>query len=181
MSKSTLSIIVPVYNDPNIAHRTIEVPCRLPEAFTFWFHLPHYGAAKATAYLSEWELDEMEVTVGLPISEAEPIAASAADSLLASVKSVLGLSPSTHSVAADVILSAIALAYESEVAAYDAALKAYAALPGYLYSLALAPNHPAENDYSPAVLMLRKYVEHVVEQACKAQTERAEAQAKEAK
>lgn len=185
MSKSTLSIAVPTPAYPSSSHmasRTVEVPCRLPEAFDFAFSA-FGGTIKAVAYLSNWDspakavVGDWEMTSG-PDVECADLMTKHSEAILTTVKSVLGLSPQTHSVAAAAILAPIALAYEAEVAAYDAAVKAHAALPRVLHSLALLPTNPAENDYSPAVLMFRKYVEHVVEQACKAQTERAEAQAK---
>lgn len=171
MSKSTMSIIVPHHHPPT---RTIEVPCRLPESFNFKFAGKTYTA----------DLLDLALVTVEPDGDKEPCtdeyneAGATAEAILASVKGTLGLILPGFSATTSPVLSSIALAYEAEVSAYEAALRAHAALPRVLHSFALLPTNPAENDYSPAVLMLRKYVEHVVEQACKAQTERAEQAAK---
>ena len=67
------------------------------------------------------------------------------------------------------------------MAAYDLAISAHASLPRVLVGDAMYWRAPREDGSGRAVMMLRKYVEHVVEQACKAQTERAEQAAKGAK
>jgi hypothetical protein len=185
MSKSTLSIAVPFYNDPNVSHRTIEVPCRLPEAFNFWFHLEGFGNAKATALIDDYEetaaatVGEIEVAVGSDRDSQTTINAAAREAsiIFGRIRSGLHLSP-FKAVGSTQVLTAIALAYEAEVAAYDLAISAHALLPRVLVGDAMYWRDPREDDSGRAVLMLRKYVEHVVEQACKAQTERAEAQAK---
>lgn len=179
MSKSTLTIRTGVFN------RTVEVPCRLPEAFTFWFHLPGYGKAKATAYLTGFDnllsgptVDDVELEVGIGSEDGIPEMDAVAGVILGAIKSQLGIYGGDMSATC---LPAIALAYEAEVAAYDAAVKAHASLPRVLHSPALVKPHPDDREYrykGDAALMLAKYVEHVVEQACKAQTERAEQDAK---
>jgi hypothetical protein len=168
MSKSTLSIAIPGnITKPWLSARTVEVPCRLPESFNFKFAGKTYTADLLDLALVTVEPDGNEE----PCTDEYNEAGATAEAILANVKTHLMILGAP-------VLCAIALAYEAETAAYDAAVRALAALPRVLHSLALLPTHPAENDYSPAVLMLRKYVEHVVEQACKAQTERTEAQAK---
>jgi hypothetical protein len=176
MSKSTLSIIVP--GPGPIPTRTVEVPCRLPEAFTFTAFLGG-KTLPVTAFLTR--LDDPRAAAvnevdgpGL-VEEIEAIA----DGVLSNAKAALGIGVGAeYLAAANGVLTAIATAYEAEVAAYDAAVKAHAALPRRLHSLALLPAHPSESALSRSVLMLAKYVEYIFEEACAAQTERAEAQAK---
>ena len=176
MSKSTLSITVP-HNYRSIHPpyvdvqntRTIEVPSRLPEAFNF-----KHGGRTLTAEVS-WGrrvgacIERIEHDGPTPPTADEFSAADAhATSILATIKAALGI---TGPVPPGSPLPAIALAYEAEVAAYEACVKAHGALPRVLHGLLLALPAPdsevATGIYSRSAQMLAKYVEHVVEQAAK--------------
>lgn len=180
MSQSTLSITRPSYSQA--ADRVVQVPCRLPDSFTFWFHLPTYGKAKATALLHDYDepaaamIGEIEVEVGVERDSQATVSAAGR-----AASAIMGEAMAQLTSQSDALVL-IASAYEAEASAYDACVKAHAALPRRLHSPALLPRHPSEEGAagitSPAVLMLRKYVEYVFEEACAAQTERAEAQAK---
>lgn len=73
----------------------------------------------------------------------------------------------------NVLLVAIARAYDDEVMAYGSRIRAHRALPRSLHSPALVGPAPWDvgptGFYSEAARMLAKYVEHVFEQASKAQ------------
>lgn len=168
MSKSTLSIIVP--GPGPIPTRTVKVPCRPPESFTVHFTAggQQYGA---TAYVTDGRVVDIETN-----EDHREAACDAVDAVWQTIRSALGIS---GPVPPGSPLPAIALAYEAECAAYDACVKAHSALPRVLHSPALlTPSHPDDAagyaNVSRASKMLAKYVEYVVEQACKAQTERAE-------
>jgi methionine synthase II (cobalamin-independent) len=176
MSKSTLSIILDS-SLPTYLQRTIGVPCRLPEAFNFRLSGRTYTA---TVYASEGMADACIDLVEFDGAEAPnapefDAAEFAAKGVLATIKATLGI---TGPVPPGSPLPAIALAYESEVAAYEACVKAHRNLPPALHSMGITISHPddpsAYGYVSRATKMLAKYVEYVVEQACKAQTERAE-------
>lgn len=159
MSKSTLSITV---------GRTIEVPSRLPEAFNFMFKGVLFTALlsdmTAKAIVSSVETEDEDGVCSDLAAQVDAVATS----ILATIKATLGI---TGPVPPGSPLPAIALAYEAEVAAYDAAVKALQSLPRVLHSPSLLPNHPSEvtTDYwSPACMMLSTYIEHVVESAAKA-------------
>ncbi len=190
MSKSTLPIcITENLSDTNtiaFVGRTIEVPCRLPQEFNFMS-----GKWLCTALLSgdtfaDYIVDSIESESGLGAGCLFPSEFAAADAkantILATIKATLGI---TGPVPPGSPLPAIALAYEAECAAYDACVKADASLPNILRGEVILMSHPSDEGvsgvYSRAARMLAKYVEHVVENACKAQTERAESQAKEDK
>ena len=157
MSKSTLSITVPV-TPAGVLSRTIEVPCRLPEAFNFTSQGETF-----TATLHDWTVFKVEYD-GTKDFVNYDHANSCAGSILATIKAALGI---TGPVPPGSPLSAIALAYEAEVAAYEACVKAHAALPRELHSPSNLNAHPSEREWSGPVVMLAKYVEHVVEQAAK--------------
>jgi hypothetical protein len=175
MSKSTLSITVPhnyrSVHPPYIDvqnTRAIEVPCRLPEALTFKVVVPDLkGVQDVTFWLKDGHLalDEFECHSAV-VAEDEQAILDAAESILATIKADLATPNSA-------IFTAIALAYEAECAAYDACVKAHAELPRILHGDAMYFADP-RTDGGRAERMLAKYVEHVVENACKAQTERAE-------
>lgn len=182
MSKSTLSIIVREaanLHSPNFSTRTVEVPCRLPDSFNFKFHDFH-TTLRAVAYLSGCDnpatasVSDVELVQG-PDIECSKLMHELAEACLWRAQAYLGIG---DPLPAGSPLPAIATAYEAEVAAYAAGVLAYHELPRRLFSMALVPTHPSESAMSPAVLMLAKYVEYVFEQACAAQTERAEVQAK---
>lgn len=181
MSKSVLTIQIylghfPISKDQ---YRTIEVPCRLPEAFTFWFKQTGYGNAKASALLSGFDepktasIAECELSVGIGSEDGIPEMSAAAERILAIAKATLGI---TGPIPADSPLQSIAIAYEAECAAYEAQTEAYAALPNTLRLIGMLPPHPSEDVstgiYSRAARMLAKYVEHVFEQAAKAHEEK---------
>lgn len=165
MSKPTLSIRIPDHfteGNTHICGRTIEVPCRLPEAFTVRF------AAKgsrwgATAYVTDGKISDIETNEDVRDEAQEAI-----DAAWLTILATLGI---TGPVPPGSPLPAIALAYEAEVAAYEASLKAFNALPVELVHVGLCGSHPDSESptgiYSPAARMLAKYVEHVVEQAAK--------------
>lgn len=175
MSKSTLNIHVPGSSAGYF--RTVEAPCRLPEAFNF-----KSGGFSFTADLSgtspaSFEVSNVESEVA-GLSEVEnEIAAWAADAILADAKRRLGLLPMEGR---GDVLPAIALAYEAECASHNAQFLALQALPRALQNPGLVSTHPSEREsYSGgAVGMLAQYVAWVFEQACDAQTERAEQAAK---
>lgn len=162
MSKSTLSIFVAAPHP-----RTIEVPCRLPEAFNFKF-----GGRTLTAEISDSSpagfadsyIYRVEHDGETPPTADEFSAADAhATSILATIKSALGI---TGPVPPGSPLPAIALAYEADCAAYDLALSAHASLPRAITGDAMYWPDPRSGDTSSkSVGMLAKYVEHVVQNA----------------
>lgn len=170
MSKSTLSIVVPSKHQPfptGIETRTIEVPCRLPEAFNFKFGgrtlaVEVDGALPEDLYPYRIECDAAPALTAGEFSAAD----AHATSILATIKAALGI---TGPVPPGSPLPAIALAYEAEVAAYEASLEAFNALPVELVQIGLCANPPDSEGpsglYSPACRMLAKYVEHVVQNA----------------
>lgn len=170
MSKSTLSIAIYLGNFPisGKQYRTIEVPCRLPDSFTFWFKQTGYGNAKATALLNDFDepkavsIAECELLVGIGNEDGIPEMDTAAKSILATIKAALGI---TGPVPPGSPLPSIALAYEAECAAYDACLSAHASLPRVLSGDAVYWSDPREGHSSAAARMLAKYVEHVVQNA----------------
>lgn len=183
MSKSTLSITVPHHHPPT---RTVEVPCRLPEAFEFKAAV-NGKAIPTTAFLCDFatpataHISATEVPSSYEEAPGEAVAVKvAADCILATAKQSLGLVLPGFSATTPPTLRAIALAYEAECAAHDAQCKALWALPRPLQNPGLVGTHPSEREsYSGgAVGMLAQYVAWVFEQACDAQTQRAEAQAK---
>lgn len=186
MSKSTLSITVSTPPESSrtgmTTFRTVEIPCRLPEAFDFSIHAPGHGVVKCTAYLAGFNVPR-EATVGDVEAEGysgfdlSHLMDAGAQAILADAKRRLGLLSMEGRGDA---LATIALAYEAEVASHFAQFKALQALPRALQSPGLVSTHPSERETyaGGAVGMLAKYVEWVFEQACKAQSERAEAQAK---
>lgn len=160
MSKSTLTIRTEVFN------RTIEVPCRLPEAFNF-----KYDGCLFTANLYESSIKGLAVaTIESEDDDGSPDmfegTDAVAESILATIKAALGI---TGPVPPGSPLPAIALAYEAEVAAYEASLKAFNALPVELVQVGLCGAAPDSEGpmgiRSPAARMLAKYVEHVVQNA----------------
>lgn len=163
--KSTLSIFVSAPHP-----RTIEVPCRLPEAFNFKFKgrtlsVEVDGALPEDLYPYRVECDAGPALTADEFSEAD----AQATAILTTIKATLGI---TGPVPLGSPLPAIALAYEAECAAYEAAVKAHRELPRLLHSPALLPAHPSDimggaGYSSHAVEMLSRYVEHVVEQAAK--------------
>lgn len=161
MSKSTLSITVKTKWQTD--ERTIEVPCRLPEAFNF-----KHGGRTLTAEiywgnLSNAGIDRIEHDGPTPPTADEFSAADAfATSILATIKAALGI---TGPVPPGSPLPAIALAYEAEVAAHEACVKANAAMPRVLHSPSNLNAHPSEREWTGPVVMLAKYVEHVVQNA----------------
>ena len=177
MSKSTLSITIAesaFQLAPSLATRTVEVPCRLPESFDFEFNASG-STIKAVAYLSAFEFPANAVVgdveqVNGPDVECAELMQERADHVLATIKAALGIS---GPVPPGSPLPAIALAYEAEVAAYEAGLKAYREAPRTITGLVMYLPDPRDGE-SNACRLLAKYVEHVVENACKPQTERAE-------
>lgn len=167
MSKSTLSIFVAAPHP-----RTIEVPCRLPEAFNFKF-----GGRTLTAEISDsskagfansyvYRVEHDGETP--PTAEEFTKADVHATAILATIKAALGITgPVPHGSP----LPAIALAYEAECAAHDAQCKVLRELPRSIRAPSDVPAHPSDDVSSgfasPAAQMLAKYVEHVVEQAAK--------------
>lgn len=187
MSKSVLPIVVmqPTFTGSTVGlPRTIEVPCRFPESFSM--RLAAFGTTlNVVAYVNHWDdpsaasIGDVELVQG-PDVECEAFMREMAEAVLERAKARLGLVDTGHSANYEPLPS-IALAYEAEVAAYDAAVKAHAALPRALHSPALLKSHPADRDYrykGDAALLLAAYVTYVFEQACLAQTERAETQSK---
>lgn len=170
--KSTLSIIRP--GPGPIPTRTVEVPCRLPEAFTFSAQVPGTGSVKFVAELTHGlELSDVCLHESEPYNygDCSPMLDAAeirAESILATIKAALGI---TGPVPPGSPLPALALAYEAEVAAYEASLKAFNALPVEIVQVGLCGSAPDSEGptgiRSPAARMLAKYVEHVVEQAAK--------------
>lgn len=154
--KSTLSITLGS-TQPFHAFRTIEVPCRLPEALTVYFGAQG-GKFGATAYLSGWKVVDIETN-----ESARDVAESSVSNALATIKAALGI---TGPVPPGSPLPAIAIAYEAECAAYDAAVKAHRELPRAISGDVMYWVDPREGS-SQAARMLAKYVEHVVEQAAK--------------
>lgn len=174
MSKSTLSITIPAHfteGNTYIGKRTIEVPCRLPDSFTFRFKQGE-NISTGVAYLAGLPKDslvaDVELVDGTGSEDGIPEIDSAAESILATVKAMLGI---TGLVSPGSPLPAIALAYEAEVKAFDAQVRAYDALPAIITagSSGLVGSHPADTmsgpESSPAARMLAKYVEHVVQNA----------------
>lgn len=163
MSKSTLGITVKTNKNYPADERTIEVPCRLPEAFNFQFKGVLFTAllsdmtAKATVSSVETE-DEDGVCSDLS-AQVDAVATS----ILATISATLGI---TGPVPPGSPLPAIALAYEAECAAYDACMNAHGDLPPVLHGDAMYWTDPS-NGLGHAARMLAKYVEHVVEQASK--------------
>ena len=157
MSKSTLSINV--WKDAE-NRRTIKVPCHLPEAFNFTSQGETF-----TATLHDWTVFKVEYD-GTKDFVNYDHANSCAGSILATIKAALGI---VGPVPPDSPLPAIALAYEADVAAWDASVKALQSLPRELQNPSHIPTHPSERQtyVAGAVAMLAKYVEHVVEQAAK--------------
>jgi hypothetical protein len=178
MSKSTLSITVvePIFKGAHtILPRTIEVPCRLPEAFNF----KHDGCL-FTANLYESAIKGLAVaTIKSEDDDGSPFMFDGTDavaaSILATIKAALGI---TGPVPPGSPLPAIALAYEAECAAYDSCVKALHYLPPYLWGIGTTGGHPSDETAtgvrSNAARLLAKYVEYVVEQASKPQTKRSE-------
>lgn len=167
MSKSTLSIFVAAPHP-----RTIEVPCRLPEAFNFKF-----GGRTLTAEISDSSpagfadsyIYRVEHAGETPPTADEFSAADAhATSILATIKAALGI---TGLVPPGSPLPTIALAYEAECAAHDAQCKVLRDLPFSIKAPSDVPAHPSDDMSigfaSPAARMFTKYVEHVFEQAAK--------------
>lgn len=181
MSKSALAVTVPhsyrsvhpPYVDVHTT-RTIKVPCRLPDSFTFWFKQTGYGYAKALALLNDFEepkatsIAECELAVGLDSEGGIHEMDAAAERILATAKSTLGLN---GPVPPGSPLQSIALAYEAGVAAYDAAVKAHRELPRAISGDAMYWVDPREGN-SMACRMLAKYVEYVFDQAVKAHEEK---------
>lgn len=169
MSKSTLPIFIKG-GGFTIDHH-VEVPCRLPEALTLMVKTERAGALKATAYLNGLEISAGEFHE----SDKHDLSDADADRLIVATHNILCVIKATLGITGPVPpgspLPAIALAYEAEVVAYEARRNAFRALPPYIRSLDFAPNHPeAEGPtgyMSPAIRMLAKYVEYVVEQAAK--------------
>lgn len=163
MSKFTLSINV--WKDAENM-RTIEVPCRLPEAFNF----KHDGCL-FTANLYESAVKGISVaTIESEQDDGSPSmfdgTDAVAESILATIKAALGI---TGPVPPGSPLPAIALAYEAELAMYEAHRKVLEAMPRDVYSASANAQHPLDETAtgirSIAARMLAKYVAHVVENA----------------
>lgn len=164
MSKSTLSITV---NRGPIIKDTIEVPCRLPEAFNFNFAGKTYTAI-LNGHGAELSIEQVDFDGFTPQDEEFNEAGANAESILSTIKATLGI---TGPVPPGSPLPAIALAYEAECAAHAAGLRALGSLPRDIHGLTgIAGNHPSDESplgtpFSPAARMLAKYVEHVVQNA----------------
>lgn len=182
MSKSTLSITVPATHFSS--ERTVEVPCRLPEAFNFSMFVPGHGLVKCAAYLNAANIPNSAYIHEVESIDDDDMSASLAmDDAAGVIFRVARQNLGMHMVAPPQCLDtlrAIALAYEAECAAHDAQVKALRELPRALQNPGLVPTHPSEREpYSGgAVGMLAQYVAWVFEQACDAQTKRAEQAAK---
>lgn len=162
--KSTLSITVTEVSDSGASHRTIEVPCRLPEAFNFKFAGKTFTALLSGKSWADVIVSSVETENDGSISPFDILDVDAtAESILATIKATLGI---TGPVPPGSPLPAIALAYEAEVAAYEAAVKANRELPRVLAGDVIYWSNPADG-HTPSCRMLAKYVEHVVEQAAK--------------
>lgn len=177
MSKSTLSITIPNLPISGLApYRAVHVPCRLPEAFNFKAAGKTYTAILkgGTANVSVEQVDFDGFT---PQDEEFNEAGATAEAILEDAKRRLGLLPMEGR---GPVLQFIALAYEAECESHNAQFKALQALPRELQNPGLVSTHPSERETyaGGAVGMLAKYVEWVLEQACKAQSDRAESQAK---
>ena len=174
MSKSTLSIFLK--GGGFTVDRTVEIPCRLPESFDFDVFVAGHGIIRCVAYLTDGAISDTEATdyEGFDISHKMESTASV---ILGAAKTQLDRNGGDMSATP---LPAIALAYEAECAAHDAQVKALRSLPRAMQNPGMVFTHPSERETyaGGAVGMLAKYVEWVFEQACKTQTERAEAAAK---
>lgn len=166
MSNSTLSIFIPYPNQ-----RFVEVPCRLPEAFNFKSGGRTYSVELSSSNLSAAYVYRVEHDAG-PAPTADEFTAlnAKAQAVLTTIKATLGITgPVPHGSP----LPAIALAYEAEIKAFDAQVRAYNTLPAIITagSEGFVGSHPADNmsgqESSHACRMLAKYVEHVFENAAK--------------
>lgn len=158
MSKSTLTIRTEVFN------RTVEVPCRLPEAFNFQFAGWLFTALLSGKSWADVVVSSVETENDGSISPFDILDVDAtAESILATIKATLGI---TGPVPPGSPLPAIALAYEAEVATFNALVKAHRELPRAITGDAMYWTDPNQSE-GPSSRMLAKYVEYVVEQAAK--------------
>lgn len=171
-SKSVLPIVVTEMNGLFSQNpRTIDVPCRLPEAFNFKFAGKAYTAG-IRGGIDSPVVEYVECDGDTQPTELEEVNACAiARSILFSAKGALGLTTASGVPTVDIVgspLKSIALAYEAECAAYDACVKAHSALPRTITGEAMYWSDPREGHSSAACRMLAKHVEHVFEHAAKA-------------
>lgn len=186
--KSFLPILTPGSSEP------VRVPCRLAESFDFAVFIPSLGGIrKFTAYLSSHdpvraEIDNAQAhdadvySHGLADAERDAVYSAAGDVLQAWLNR-LGINLQTSTPIAHpagtphaLLLHGIAHTFRAEVAAADAATSTMRVLPRALHSLVLITGRPDDGGYSVAVPMLEKYVDHCLEEVCKAQQEKAEKQ-----
>lgn len=187
--KSFLPILIPGQSEP------VRVPCSLPDSFTFAAFLPSRGVRYFTAWLTT--TDPLTAEVGdvlLVAGDGDPRGPSgfeldddeqrradeAAVDVLTNILKWCGLGPATraplHTVKGEDVRAAIARAFSAEELAFVALTKAWQALPVRLQQHDISPAAPQEAEASRAAVMLSRYVEHVVEQTCLAQRQKAEKQ-----
>lgn len=193
---STLPILVPGRSTP------INVPCRLPDSFTFSAFLPSRGVREFTAWLTSTDPLKAEVgEVTLNGREGDPRiphayeldedeqrrADEAAADVLTNLYGWLRLDPvgrepfptSPTSNAAESTLQPLALAHEAECKAWEALRAAHVALHGRapFYDADPSKDELAGPQWaSKSARLLETYVERTLDFACLAQQDKAEAQ-----
>lgn len=194
---STLPILVPGRDAP------INVPCELPDSFTFSAFLPARGVRRFTAWLTsqdvkdaeikevvlaepeqdprgdEWKLDNDEQVI------ADEVAGDVLDALFGRLRidpeDRVPFSPRNPPTSHEAILHAIALAHEAECTAWEALRAASVAVHGMggfysLYEADPATERTGNGWVSNAANYLTRYVDRCLEDACEVQRVKAERQ-----
>lgn len=193
---SHLPILVPGRSNP------INVPCRLPECFTFSAFLPSRGLREFTCWITSTDPLKAEVgAVTLNGVEGDPRiphayeldedeqrrADEAAADVLVELLNRVGLHYATRRPVAtaaaihphDAILHATAIAHEAECKAWEALRAAHVALHGRapFYDADPSKDELAGPQWaSKSARLLETYVERTLDAACLAQKSKAEAQ-----
>lgn len=189
---SHLPILVPGRTEP------ISVPCRLEDSFLFDAFLPSRGVRPFCAWLSSTDpltAEVKDVTLAKPETDPRHVggaydldedeqrrADEAAAGVLVEILHNLNVSPRDRLALANapISLHTIALAHEAECKAWEALRSAHMALHGRtpFYEANPASDELAGPQWaSKAARLLETYVERCVDEACAAQTAKAEKQA----
>lgn len=189
-----LPVLIPGRTEP------VQVPCSLPDSWTFDVFLPDRGVRKVSVFWKSsdpFKMGACEVVLALPdpdtanhvdgdpywvAEDEEQRMQDASGGVLEDLLCGLGrkalASRCCQNLSVAHPLVAIARAFLAECAAFDAAVNAAMAMPRACGQV-LALNDPGTEDHSPSKTLLAAYIQWCVDEACKAQDEKAQCQARD--